>query len=476
MADFSMLGAIQPPFSLDAEQSVLGSILLDPICISSVSEAIKPEYFYSEQNRAVYETMLNMFSAGTPIDAVTTVNALKGNANFASPEDIKVYVVGLMQTVPSAGSVSHYCKIVEDKYYKRTLITVSEDIIVSAKDDAIDSTLLLDSAEQKIFDVRNGKDIGGLVPLKEAIHIAYQNLNDRSGPDKEQFEGLKTGFPGLDDITGGLNKANLIVLAARPGLGKTSFALNIAINVAKKYRNKAVAIFSLEMSKEELALRVLSSEALVDSDNIQKCTLNQSEWNKLYNSAEYIKDLNVLIDDTSASNVIDMKGKLRRVKNLGFVVIDYLQLMSNGKPSENRVAEVSAMTRSLKIMAKELNVPILILSQLNRDVEKRSEDHRPRIADLRESGSIEQDADVVMFLYREQQYNPSANPADAECIVSKNRHGRTGKIDLRWDGNHTRFFNPEVYRIEDEEQPYEGINDDFDIPEQVNSEINNDGQ
>lgn len=450
MADFSMLGLTEPPYDLEAEQSVLGSILLEPACITTVFETIKPDRFYREQNRAVFEAFVNLFNENTPIDAVTTVNALKGSKAFSSAEDIKVYVVGLMQTVPSASSVEHYCKIVEDKYLKRSLISVAENIISEARDDSVDSNLLLDLAEQKIYDIRQGKNVNDMVPLKEAIYEAYDNLAKLTGPDREKYEGLRSGYPMLDEVTTGFGKSNLILLAARPGMGKTSFALNIATNIARKYPEKQVAIFSLEMANEELALRVLSSESLVDSEKMKKGALGSDDWQNLFKSAEYLSNMNVFLADTAATTVLQMKAKLRRMKNLGFVVIDYLQLMSSGRATENRVAEVSAMTRGLKIMAKELNVPVLLLSQLNRGPETRADDHRPKISDLRESGSIEQDADLVLFLYRDQVYNPSSNPADAECIVAKNRHGRTGTVKLRWDGNHTRFFNLEVFRDDED--------------------------
>ena len=450
MADLSTFGLLEPPYSLEAEQSVLGSILLDPTCFTTVLEKIKADFFYRDQNRVIFEAFAEMFSDNTPIDAVTTLNAVKGSSVFSSPEDAKVYIVSLMQAVPSAASVEHYCKIVEDKYLKRTLMQVAQDIIAEANTDYIEATTLLDSAEQRIFDIRQGKNVSGMVSLKEAIYEAYDNLAKLTGPDREKYEGLRTGYPNLDDVTTGFGKSDLILLAARPGMGKTSFALNLATNIARKYPDRSIAIFSLEMSSEQLALRIMSGESLVDSEKMKKGALSQEDWGNLYKSAEYLSKMNIYLDDTAAATVLQMKAKLRRMKNLGFVIIDYLQLMSSGKSSENRVAEVSAMTRNLKIMAKELNVPVLLLSQLNRGPDQRSDDHRPRLADLRESGSIEQDADSVLFLYKEARYNPSANPAEAECIVAKNRHGRTDTVKLRWDGQHTRFISVDKYR-EDEE-------------------------
>ena len=305
-----------------------------------------------------------------------------------------------------------------------------------------DSQLLLDAAEQKIYDIRQGRDVQGLIPLKAAITEAYDRLGKISGPDKDKYVGARTGFTLLDSITSGLNKSDLIIIAARPGMGKTSFAMNIATNVARR-SEKEVVTFNLEMSKEQLATRILSTEALVDSNSLRNGRISSEDWVKLATSAGYLSTLPLFIDDTASMTVQQMKAKLRRTKNLGLVIIDYLQLMESTSRSDNRVVVISEITRQLKVMAKELNVPVILLSQLSRAVESRT-DKRPMLSDLRESGSIEQDADIVLFLYREAYYNKESQRQNiSECIVAKNRHGETGTVELIWDGQYTRFSNPE---------------------------------
>ena len=434
-------------YSLEAEQSVLGAILLDSSCLTTVMETIHEDYFYREQHRAIFSAFMRMFSKGTPIDAVTVLDELSGDKAFPGQTEAKVYLVSLMQQVPSTSSVDYYCKIVEDKYLKRALITASGEIIKDASDDAADASVMIDAAEQKIFDIRKGRDISGLTPIADSIVAAYDNLALMSGPDREKYQGMKTGITLLDSITSGLNKSDLIILAARPGIGKSSFAMNIATNVARRYDTQ-VAVFSLEMSKEQLALRVLSSESLVESGKLRSGMLTPDDWSMLVKAADQLSKMQIFIDDTANITVMQMKAKLRRMKNLGLVVIDYLQLMSSGRRIENRVNEVSEITRGIKIMAKELNVPVILLSQLSRSSEQRKDDHRPMLSDLRESGSIEQDADLVWFLYRDHIYHPETSPAEAECIVAKNRHGETTTVHMRWDGEHTRFMNAELNRDE----------------------------
>ncbi len=300
--------------------------------------------------------------------------------------------------------------------------------------------ILLDSAEQKIFDIRQGKDVKGLTPISDVIFESWNRLQKITGPDKDKYLGAKTGFTLLDTITTGLNRSDLIILAARPGMGKTSFALNIASNVAR-HSGKEVAVFSLEMSKEQLATRMLSTEALVDSNKLRSGHLSDNDWVRLASSADVLCGLPIYIDDTAGTNVPQLKAKLRRMKNLGLVVIDYLQLMESTVKSENQVLRISEITRNLKILAKEIDVPVILLSQLNRGVESRPDKH-PQLSDLRESGSIEQDADIVLFLFRDGYYNKESNePNISECIVAKNRHGDTGSVKLIWDGQFTRFSN-----------------------------------
>ena len=310
-----------------------------------------------------------------------------------------------------------------------------------------DARQLLDAAEQRIFEIRQGKDATGLQRIDEIIVDAYDHLQKLSGDNREEYSGIPSGFKGLDNLLTGLNKSDLILLAARPAMGKTSFALNIATNVALRSK-KAVAIFSLEMTKEQLVLRMLSSEASIPSNSLRTGQLKPDDWVKLAASADVLSKSRIYVDDTSGINVAEMKAKLRRIEDLGLVVIDYLQLMSSGRRVDNRVQEVSEITRSLKIMAKDLDVPVITLSQLSRGPDARA-DHRPILSDLRESGSIEQDADIVLFLYRDAYYNRDSDEHNiAECIVSKNRHGETDSVKLTWDGQFTRFGNPEFYRDE----------------------------
>ncbi|MDE6678108.1 MAG: replicative DNA helicase, partial [Ruminococcus sp.] len=340
----------------------------------------------------------------------------------------------------STSNVSSYCRIVSEKYLIRSLANVAENILESIRSGENNSQILLDSAEQQIYDIRQGRDIKGLVPLSDAIMEAYDRLGKISGPDKEKYIGARTGYTLLDSIISGLNKSDLIIIAARPAMGKTAFALNIAVNVAKR-TDKDVVTFNLEMSREQLAMRMISTESLVDSNRLRNGRISSDEWVKLATGAGYLSTLNMYIDDTAGLTVQNIKSRLRKVRNLGLVIIDYLQLITSSSRYDNRAIEVSEITRQLKIMAKELNVPIILLSQLSRGVESRS-DKRPMLSDLRESGSIEQDADIVLFLYRDAYYNKESTKQNiSECIVAKNRHGETGTIELIWDGKYTRFSN-----------------------------------
>lgn len=437
------------PYNLEAEQSVLGSLLLEPESISSVLEYLKPDCFYKEQHRDIFAVILRMFTQGGAIDFVTVLNEVASVGVFDSEQTAKLYLAHLMETVPTTANLINYCKIVREKYYIRSLILASRDIISAASEGDGNANELLDMAEQRIYEIRRGKDVTGLVPINEVIIETYDHLQKISGEDKEQYVGLSTGFSLLDTVITGLNKSDLILLAARPGMGKTSFALNIATNVAKKYTDKQVAVFSLEMSNEQLAARVLSAEALIDSHLLRTGELSGDDWIKLAVSADSLCKTNLFLDDTPAITVAQMKAKLRRMKKLGLVVIDYLQLMSTGRRDGNRVLEVSELTRNLKIMAKELDVPVIVLSQLSRGPEAR-QDHRPMLSDLRESGSIEQDADIVMFLYCEGYYDKESEDRNiAECIVAKNRHGETSTVKLGWNGQYTLFTNLERFRNEE---------------------------
>lgn len=437
-----LLSARELPHSIEAEQSVLGAIISDPQVLSDVIELIKPEYFYNDQHKALYSIMLQMNSMSLPVDIVTVLNEAEKQHIFESPAEGRRYLAEIGNLLPSTANIESYCKIVADKYFLRSLSYVARTILEEVQSGEQNAQLLLDAAEQKIYDIRQGRDVRGLVPLSEAISEAYDRLGKISGPDKEKYVGARTGFTLLDSITSGLNKSDLIIIAARPGMGKTSFAMNIATNVARR-AEKEVVTFNLEMSKEQIATRILSTEALVESNTLRNGRISGDDWVKLATSAGYLSTLPLYIDDTASMTVQKMKAKLRRTKNLGLVIIDYLQLMESTSKSDNRVTVISEITRQLKVMAKELNVPVILLSQLSRAVESRT-DKRPMLSDLRESGSIEQDADIVLFLYRDAYYNKESQRQNiSECIVAKNRHGETGTVELIWNGQYTRFSNPD---------------------------------
>ncbi len=436
------------PYNLEAEQTVLGALLLDSSALSIVMDYLKPESFYRQQHREIFSIIVRMFSNGQNADIITVMNEAVAMGVFETTAMAKTYLKGIMENVPSVSNIESYCKIVEDKFYSRALISASREIIDLATDGATDSKTLLDSAEQKIYDIRQGNDTKGLARIDEVVIEVYDKLQKITGPDKEKYLGAKSGFTELDAITTGLNNTDLLIIAARPGMGKTSFALNIATNLARK-TDKQVVLFSLEMGKEQLVQRMLSSEALVNSNSLRTGRLSPDDWTKLAIGAEALSKMPIFMDDAGGITVPQMKAKLRRMKNLGLVVIDYLQLMEGSKKNSNRVNEISEITRQLKLMAKELKVPVITLSQLNRGAEGRV-DHRPLLSDLRESGSIEQDADIILFLYREGYYDKeSADQSISECIVAKNRHGETGTVKLVWNGEFTLFRNLEGYRNEE---------------------------
>lgn len=442
MDDNNLLFSRELPHSTEAEQSVIGAIIANPSVIPEVMELIKPEYFYSKQHRAIYSVILRMYTGGQPADLVTILNEIEKLNIFETSAEGRRYLAEIANILPSTANVASYCKIVSEKYLIRSLANVAGSILASIREGENDSQLLLDSAEQQIYDIRQGRDINGLVPISDAIIEAYDRLGKISGPDKEKYIGARTGYTLLDSIISGLNKSDLIIIAARPAMGKTAFAMNIAVNVAKR-TEKDVVTFNLEMSKEQLALRMLSTESLVDSNRLRNGRITGDEWVNLATGAGYLSTLPMFIDDTAGMTVQQIKSKLRKVRNLGLVVIDYLQLITTSSNYNNRAVEVSEITRQLKIMAKELNVPVILLSQLSRGVESRT-DKRPMLSDLRESGSIEQDADIVLFLYRDAYYNKESTKQNiSECIIAKNRHGETGTVELIWDGRYTRFTNPD---------------------------------
>ena len=421
------------PYSKEAEQSVLGAVIADPARITDVLEYLKPESFYGSYNREIFSVLMRMFLASEKIDVVTLLDKVLSEGIFPTESDAKMYLVSLVEMVPSTSNVADYARIVQEKYYLRSLAETSRKILDTIREGTGDAKSIMDRAEQDIFDIRKGRETGGLTRIDEVIIETYDRLQQLSADDKSEAEGTTSG---------------LILVAARPGMGKTSFALNIATNVAVR-SGKKVAVFSLEMSKEQLVGRILSSEALIQSGALRTGNLTPEDWTKLAMTAQMLSKAEIYIDDTPSITVADIKAKLRRIPDIGLVVIDYLQLMTSGRRSgDNRVLEISEITRGLKIMAKELNVPVITLSQLSRGPDSR-QDHRPMLSDLRESGSIEQDADIVLFLYRDAYYNRESEEQNvAECIVAKNRHGETDSVKLGWDGQFTRFKGLELFRNE----------------------------
>jgi replicative DNA helicase len=412
--------------------------------VAQALELLRPESFYRPEHTAIFDIMMRLFTTAQPVDYVTVLEIVQRENVFENPADAKAYLPRLIEMVPSVANLEAYAKIVREKHDIRRLMTAAREIIEDSRTGAADAQTLMDSAEQKIYDIRQGRDGAKLTRIDAVIYDIYETLQRLAGEDRDKYLGIRTGFSELDKITTGLNKSDLILLAARPGVGKTSFALNIASNVAQK--GTKVAIFSLEMGKEQLGGRILSSLALIQGKKLRTGELSPEDFIHLADAAAKISKAPIYIDDTAAITVPEMKARLRRVKDLGLVIIDYLQLMSSPTKSDNRVQVVSEITRSLKIMAKELNVPILVLSQLSRDMEKRS-NHKPMLSDLRESGSIEQDADIVIFLYSKSNYDGESEDSNViDCIVAKNRHGETETVRLGWDGEHTRFTGLEVMR------------------------------
>lgn len=426
----------QLPFSLEAEQSVLGSLLIDPSCIAESFSYISQKSFYSERHQKIFSVFLKLFTSGLPIDFITVLDAVMLDNIFDSEQSAKIYLTQLMDMVPSTTNFLSYCKIVKEKFYLRSLINAARNIVDLATRAESDAETILDLAENQIFDIRQGRVNSNLVSIDEVISQEFDHLDKLLSGEGQV--GISSGYPALDSLITRLSPSDLIILAARPAMGKTSFALNIASRVAKQSK-KQVAIFSLEMSSQQLIERMLASECSILSTKLHSGELEPEEWALLANKANEMSECKIFFDDTPNLGVAEIKAKLRRFSDLGLVIIDYLQLMSTGSRRTNRTQEISEITRMLKIMAKELGAPVIALSQLARGTETR-QNHRPILSDLRESGTIEQDADIVMFLYRDEYYNSDTEkPGVAECIVAKNRHGETGTIELGWDGKFTRF-------------------------------------
>ena len=451
MADLGVAGGFEGmnlPYSPEAEQALLGAILMEPTCIDRVMGIVpSPDYFYIQTHKIIYSKMLEMFTESRPLDLVTLLEAVKGEKDYDEATG-KTYIVNLADSCPSISNVEEYARLVRDKYSLRQLITASRDIIETAGGGEVEPERLIDSAEQKIYDIRQGKAVDGLERIDRVIYQTFDRLEKLSKED-ENFKPVSTGISDLDRVITGLNKSDLILLAARPGMGKTSFALNIARSVAVQSKKK-VAFFSLEMTKEQLASRLLSVEALVGGVKLRTGKLNDEEWQRIISASDVLSKSEIYLDETSGITVPEMKAKLRRLRGVDLVIIDYLQLMSSAKAINNRVQEISEITRNLKIMAKDINVPVICLSQLSRASEQRP-DHKPMLSDLRDSGSIEQDADIVLFLYRDGYYadkgeageNAQVDLNSAECMVAKNRHGETSTVKLHWQGEFMRFYSIE---------------------------------
>lgn len=453
MADLLFSGSydgLNMPYSPEAEQAVLGAIILDSTVFDKVVDYIKsPEYFYVALHKLIFMQMQEMINFGAAIDFVTLLEKLKQNKAFDEATG-KTYLMDLVNNCPSISNAEAYAKVIADKYNIRRLITASREIIDDASAGDEEPSVLIDSAEQKIFDIRKGNEKSGLERINSVILQTFDRLDALNSETDDSMKPISTGIGDLDRVITGLNRSDLILLAARPGMGKTSFALNIARNAACTSK-KTVAFFSLEMSKEQLASRLLSTEALISGTKLRTGKLNDEEWSRLIPASDVLSKAELYLDDTPGITITEMKSRLRRLRNLDLVVIDYLQLMGSGRRIDNRVQEISEITRNLKILAKEMNVPVITLSQLSRASEQRT-DHRPQLSDLRDSGSIEQDADIVLFLYREGYYSeksaeqaaPTADMNSGECIVAKNRHGEAKSVKLHWQGEFMRFTGTEA--------------------------------
>ena len=437
-------------YSFEAEQAVLGCILCDPKCFSVASGILKSDYFYYPQHQAIFSVMTVLDSSKGTIDLVMLLDGLRNEKIF--DDGGKQYLMTLSDSFPSASNLEHYCKIVRDKFYVRTLVQIANKIIDEAHESKKTADQQLESAEQQIYDIRQGRADDGPASIGTMIRTVYDTLAKLNSADKDLYKGMPTGFGDFDTISTGLNRSDLVIIGARPAMGKTSFALNMARNVAVNSRKK-VLFFSLEMSKEQLAQRVLASEARVPSQKMRTGDLTPHEWDSLLSASLFLKEIPLYFDDKSNTTVTEMRSKIQRLKDVGAVFVDYLQLMKTADQKESRVQEVSEITRNLKLMAKDLNIPVVVCAQLSRGTESRgNKSHRPQLSDLRESGSIEQDADIVVMLYREDYYQKdekkneesgeekkTVNVNLAELLVEKNRHGPTGKIQLAWNPTYTMY-------------------------------------
>ncbi|MBR1832881.1 MAG: replicative DNA helicase [Ruminiclostridium sp.] len=432
------------PFNVDAEQIVLGSVIVEPELLTKISDVLTPDHFHIKMHSGIYGVIQKLFVGGGDINIVTVTEHCVRQGVFESQDAARTYLFKLSEMSVEKASIESYAEVLDEKYLMRQLIVASRDIFDKASSGTEEPSSMLDYAEKRIYDIRNDKEIKGLLHIGPTLRDTLRSLAYLAEhPEEASKKGMSSGFPSLDKFIFGLNPSDFILIAARPGMGKTSFAMNIAVNAARMHPEKKVAVFSLEMSREQLVARMLSSEGRIPSDALKTGRIEPSQWRNLNEAAEMLNMIEVYVDDTANITIGEMKAKLRRMNDLGLVVIDYLQLMSTGRRDGNRVNEVSEITRNLKILAKELNVPVITLSQLSRGPESR-ENKRPMLSDLRESGSIEQDADIVLFLYRDAYYTKSEeNQESCECIIAKNRHGETATVNLRWDGQFTRFSDVE---------------------------------
>ena len=443
----------QMPVSIEAEQAVLGSIIIKPENFDLVGGKLSADDFYLEDHKRIFRAISSMYTQSKVIDAVTLVNTLMTESGKDKESSIQ-YISLIADSVPSVSNIKDYVEIVKEKSILRRLINVCDDINKEAYEESSPVRTILDSAQQKIFDISNGNDVKDFRHIRDILHNVYGELETLSAT-KGAVSGAKTGFSGLDKMLIQMGKGDLVIVGARPGMGKTSFAMNIATNVAKN-SGKSVAIFSLEMSGEQLVTRILSSEALVNSYNLRTGQLEEADWINLADVVQSLSGCDIYVDDTSQITATEMKTKLRRIPNLGLVVIDYIGLMQSTSNSDNRAQQVGEISRNLKIMAKDFGVPIVCCAQLNRGTESRpGQGKKPTLADLRDSGSIEQDADIVLFLYRDEYYKDisgSNQEADgektqggsdsantAEVIIAKNRHGSVGNVKMGWIGQFTKF-------------------------------------
>lgn len=426
------------PFSLEAEQSLLGSVLIDPACMDTIASLVKAEDFYLPEHTEIFTAMQSMYLKSRNIDVVTLIEELVRSGRYDEAGG-REYLKLLAETVPTATNAKDYAGIIRDKAILRELITAGEDITEAAYAGDDEAETIVEYAESRVFSIAEGRENKSFVHIRDALLQVYDRLTKLS-QDPEALRGTPTGFTALDNVIVGMNTADLVLIGARPGMGKTAFAMNIAVEAAIKTK-KTVCVFNLEMSAEQLANRMLSSEAQIDSFKMRSGTLTPEDWNAIAYASSRLSETEILIDDTPGITVTGMKSKLRRVKNLGLVVVDYLQLMQGDRRTDNRVNEVGDISRGLKLLAKELGVPVVCCAQLSRGPENRP-DKRPMLSDLRDSGAIEQDADIVMFLYRDEYYKEeSVDQSVAEVIIAKNRHGSLEKVKLGWIGRFTKFTN-----------------------------------